>query len=98
MQTTTKQFKGKSRILILAVFGALVVANVQSAFAQKSYQISTLAETFGDSVVGLGAIADNGTFLGYAQGGAALITRNSIQPIADPPGLPGAGYSGINSS
>jgi uncharacterized membrane protein len=98
MLTTRKQLESKTRTLTLAVFIALGVANVQSVFAQKTYHIYTLAETFDDSVIGLQAIAANGTFLGYAQDSFALITRNSIQPIGDPPGLFGAGYTGINAS
>ena len=98
MQTTKKQLEGKSHMLTLAVFVALVVANVQSVFAQKTYHIYTLAETFDDSVIGLQAIAANGTFLGYAQDSFALITRNSIRPLGDPPGLVGSGYTGINAS
>ena len=91
----------KPRNLTLAVFVGLVVANVQSVFAQKSYQIYTLAETFGDSLGALFGIADNGAYLAYAQGGAALITRNSIQPL-DPPSGPfdpsSASYTAINAS
>ena|ERR1044071_1090514 len=101
MQTTKKQLEGKSHILALAVFVALCVANVQSVFAQKTYHIYTLAETFDESVVGLGAIADNSTFLGYAQGSAALITRNSIQPLDAPPGPfdpSSASYNCLNAS
>jgi len=88
----------KTRILALAVFGAFVVANVQPAFAQKTYQISSLAAKFSYPVDGLSAISANGTCLGYAQGGNALITRDSAQPLGDPPGLFGSGYSGINAS
>ena len=88
----------KTRMFTLAVLGALVVAKVQPAFAQKAYQISSLADKFSYPVDGLGAIAANGTLLGYAQGGNALITRDSAQPLEDPPGLFGSGYSGINAS
>ena len=90
-----------ARNFALAVLGAMVVANAQPAFAQKSYRIYSIAETFGDSVAGLQAIAANGTFLGYAQDSFALIRGNSIQPLDAPPGpfAPGsAGYTGINAS
>src|SRR6266478_3227414 len=88
----------KTRTFTLAVFGALVVANAQPAVAQKTYQIYSLADKFSYPVDGLGAIAANGTLLAYAQGGNALITRDSAQPLEDPPGLFGSGYSGINAS
>src|SRR5258707_256089 len=83
----------KTRTFTLAVFGALVVANAQPAVAQKTYQIYSLADKFSYPVDGLGAIAANGTLLAYAQGGNALITRDSAQPLEDPPGLFGSGYS-----
>src|SRR5262245_24835458 len=102
MKTTKSQLQGKSRILKLAAFAALVVANVQPVSAQKSYQIYSLAESFSTNVVGLGGIAANGTLLGYGsfeQGLSALITRGgSILPLAGPAGVVESFYTGINAS
>jgi len=95
---TPGQLEGKSPILILAVFGALLVANMQPVSAQDTYKISTLAERFSYPVDGLSAIADNGICLGYAQGSSVLCTRDSALPLDVPAGLIGAGYTGLNAS
>jgi hypothetical protein len=98
MQTTNRHPKNKSRILTLAVFSALVIANVQPVCAQSTYKISTLAERFSYPVVGILAIAANGTCLGYSQGSYALCTRDAALPIQDPAGLVDSSYTGINAS
>jgi hypothetical protein len=101
MQTTKNQPEGKSRILALAVLAALVVANVQPVAAQNTYKILSLANKFSYPVYGLGAIADNGTCVGYTPDGNALISHDSALPLDAPPGPfdpSSVYYTAINAS